>query len=217
MEVVSAILPEKSRLLRFKKAITRRLPFRVRRPLRIAFVAVDVIGRNGLKMWPETFKVLKQLWAILPDKYKVTHTRYAVPRFVRSITNHDYSEGSFEAVRSQDVLPLFTGFFDPNIYVPFHSICRYLLDTQYGPNYDLNDPLDRATIEFIWDLDCHYIRERILPPGTMFALMKRKGRGDPRVVAETATRMLADSRSRRAQSPVSPISRLLRFSKAWDS
>jgi SAM-dependent methyltransferase len=160
------------------------------------FVVFDVIMRNGLRLWPEAYKVIRDIWALLPDIFKTSYTREAVPRFMPDFPNDDYSRGTFEAIRSQDVLPLVSEFLDPIIYVPLHSFCRHLLDTQYGPNYDLNDPFHRSVVEFLWYLDCYYVRERILPPGAMFAVMRKKGSANSEVVSEVAGRMLADSRSR---------------------
>lgn len=160
------------------------------------FATVDVITRNGLMMWPETYEVVKGLWSIWPDKYKFNHTSYATPRFTPEHKNVDYGKESFEAIRSQDLLPLLPEFFDPIIYIPYYSISRRFLDTQYGPNYDLNDPYDYGMVEFIWNLDCYYIRERVLPPETMFAVMRKKNMGDSEIVASVSQRMQADSRAR---------------------
>ncbi len=180
------------------------------------FVVVDVITKNGIRMWPETEEAVRQIWAVLPDKYKVNHTRYEAPRFTPRFSHKDCSADSFEGIRSQDVLPLIPEYFDPVLYVPCHSICRQLLDTQYGPNYDLNDPLDRSTVEFIWNLDCYYVRERILPPGTMFAVMSRKGRGDRALVAEVSRRMLADSRARQKGWNVPPLEHRINFAPSTE-
>lgn len=163
------------------------------------FVTVDVITKNGLMMWPETYDVLVRLWSIWPDKFKINHTYYGTPRFTPEYGNIDYSQGSFEGIRSQDILPLIPEYFDPIIYVPCHSICRQLLDTQYGPNYNLDDPFDKSMVEFIWNLDCYYIHERVLPPGTMFAVMRKKGTANPKIVAEVAGHMNADSRARQVR------------------
>lgn len=159
-------------------------------------VTVDVITKNGLMMWPETYEIIKRLWSIWPDKFKINHTYFGAPRFTIEYANNDYSQGSFEGIRCQDILPLIPEYFDPIIYVPCHSICRQFLDTQYGPNYDLTDSFDQSMVEFIWNIDCYYIQEHILPPGTMFAVMRKKGTADLKICAEVTAQMSADSRSR---------------------
>ncbi len=160
------------------------------------FVVLDVITRNGLRMWPETFSKAKAIWSILPDKYKMNHTLHVDPSFTPELANKNHSTGNFEGVRSGDVLPLISLYFDPVIYIPLHSICRIFLDTTYGPNYDMSNPGDRAAVEFLWSLDRHYLEARILPPGSMFAVMRKKGCAEPEKVQEVSRRMLGDCRSR---------------------
>ena len=42
----------------------------------------------------------------------------------------------------------------------------------YGPNYELDKPLDKAIFDWIWALDRHYIESGALPPETFFGIYR---------------------------------------------
>jgi ubiquinone/menaquinone biosynthesis C-methylase UbiE len=131
---------------------------------------VDVITRHGYRMWPETRKVVQTLWQTLPARYRTNHTAYGEPRVDRKIWETDTRRSGMECIRSEDILPLLADNFATRTYVPYLSLCRRFFDTMYGPNYDLDRPLDRAILDWIWELDCHYISSGRLRPETFFGI-----------------------------------------------
>jgi hypothetical protein len=62
----------------------------------------------------------------------------------------------------------------------------------YGPNYDLNLPLDRAIAEWVWELDQLVLAEGRLPPETFFGVFRPAGMGGDRQVEERQTKMRRD-------------------------
>lgn len=158
------------------------------------FVTLDVVTQNRFVMWPETYEMVSRIWAILPDQFKIDHTGSAEPLFSPEPSNSPTSFG-FECVRSQDILPLLAEYLDPILYIPLYSISRRFLDTKYGPNFDMNVELDRAIVEFIWYLDCYLVEKKVLPPETMFAVLRKRGTTDPEIAQTLREKMLYDSRN----------------------
>lgn len=138
-------------------------------------ITVDVVTRNGYRMWPETREVVQALWRTLPERFRLNHTAYPAPRVDNEIWEMDTSAGSMECIRSEDILPLLGQSFVPTAFVPFLSIGRRFLDPMYGPNYDLAAPLDKALFDWIWALDRHYTVSEQLHPETFFGIYRPKG------------------------------------------
>ncbi len=133
---------------------------------------VDVITRHGYRMWPETRKVVADLWRTLPERYRVNHTAYLSKTVDKRIYEADTRPCGMECIRSEDILPLLSSNFSTDAFVPYFSISRRFFDTMYGPNYDLSRPLDRAIVHWIWELDCEYLRANTLRPETFLGIYK---------------------------------------------
>jgi hypothetical protein len=78
-----------------------------------------------------------------------------------------------ECIRAQDIIPVLSKNFRMHRFVPYFSISRRLLDTMYGPNYVPGRPLDDALIDWIWQLDRHYLETEQLKPETFFGIYGR--------------------------------------------
>ena len=135
-------------------------------------IVIDVIARNGYRMWPETRKVISNLWHTLPQRYRINHTAYLRKAVDKHIWDADARPSNMECIRSEDILPLLDANFAMQAFVPYLSISRRFFDTMYGPNYDLSRPLDRAILHWIWELDCEYLRTSTLRPETFFGIYK---------------------------------------------
>jgi ubiquinone/menaquinone biosynthesis C-methylase UbiE len=142
-------------------------------------VVVDIVTRNGYLMWEETLSTVRALWQALPQKFKFNHTGYAEVRYDEEYENRDYTDETMECIRSQDILRLLNEYFTCQVYVPSTTLARRFLDTMYGPNYDPAQPLDRHLMEFLWELDVHYLETGMLKPESMFGVYG-KGAERPR-------------------------------------
>ncbi len=156
------------------------------------FVTMDISSRNGYRMWDETWATVQTIWSLLPDRLKMNHTRFHKPTLTPTYENVDYGDNSFECVRSQDILGQLDRHFEPLHYVSYYSFCRRFFDPMYGPNYDLNLPLDRAIAEWVWELDQLVLAEGRLPPETFFGVFRPAGMGGDRQVEERQTKMRRD-------------------------
>lgn len=133
-------------------------------------ITVDVVTPNGYLMAPKTREVAHAIWKTLPSKFRVNHTAGVRPKLDTELWEADTSQHGMECVRSGDILPVLESAFDVREFVPYFSISRRFLDTMYGPNYELDKPLDKAIFDWIWALDRNYIESRTLPPETFFGI-----------------------------------------------
>lgn len=147
------------------------LSAQIRRCLRPGgvLVVVDVVSRNRYLMWPETREIVGALWRALPWQFRLNHTAYASPRVDDEVWE-PVGGGAMECPRSEDILPLLETHFRVQEFVSYFAICRRFFDTMYGPNYDLSRPLDRSLVDWIWQLDLHYVTTRRLRPETFFGI-----------------------------------------------
>lgn len=137
----------------------------------IFLVIGEVIGRNGEKLFHETREVAQKIFDMLPEKYRLNRYTNKIDSIVPDI---DHSENSFESIRSEEILSLLLKYFEPKEYVTFDAFLSLLLDFRYGPNYDLNESLDRSLVESIARLDEYYISNSILKPTCLFGIFNKK-------------------------------------------
>ncbi|PYS67056.1 MAG: hypothetical protein DMF73_20225 [Acidobacteria bacterium] len=110
---------------------------------------------------------------MLPEKFRLNHTAYAEPRIDEQIWEADTSEHGMECIRSEEILPTLAQMFTVECFVPFFSLSRRFFDTMYGPNYDLNVALDKALLNWIWELDVYYLSTEQLRPETFFGIYRK--------------------------------------------
>lgn len=135
-----------------------------------AFIVIgEWVGRNGLQLYPESERAAQAIFDTLPPRLR--RDNYS-GRIDERVPNVDHSVDSFEAVRSQDIMPLLLRYFEPVEYVLFDAYVSLLLDFRYGPNYNLDDPEDRALVESIVRSDCAAIESGTLRPTTMFGIYR---------------------------------------------
>lgn len=138
------------------------------------FVTVDIPTRNGYKMWEETLQIVRSLWEVIPPQFKIDHSGFAEPTFVEEYLNIDFSVGCFECINSEAILPALKNNLITEEYVPAMSICRRFFDTKYGPNYNLNEELDKSIFDFIMKLDEYYLESGLLQPETFFGAYRKQ-------------------------------------------
>ncbi|MBM4362211.1 MAG: class I SAM-dependent methyltransferase, partial [Deltaproteobacteria bacterium] len=140
-----------------------------------AFVANDMIGRNGHMRWPETLEVIERIWAFLDDRYKVNRQ---LRRLESEFVNWDCSTEGFEGVRAQDILPLLIERFQFDAFLAVGGITDVFVDRSFGHNYDPDDARDRAFIDFLQYLNDQLIDSGAIKPTTLFAVASVGSAGD---------------------------------------
>ena len=144
----------------------------IRRSLRSGgeLIILDVITRNGFRMWPETRRAAETIWNALPERYRINHTAYGSPRLDSRLWHGDTRRLGMECVRSEDILPLLRSHFREAVFVPLLCLATRFCNTMYGPNYDPEQPLDRAIIDWIWEMDVHLLDTGQLRPESFFGI-----------------------------------------------
>lgn len=130
------------------------------------------IGRNGLQIYPETEIIANAIFSILPDRLRLNKYTGQIDK---RHPNIDHSVDSFEAVRSEEILPKTLEVFEPVEYVAYDTLVTLFFDFRYGSNYNLDDAADRELVERLTALDIEYLEEGILRPTAMCGIFKRPG------------------------------------------
>ena len=130
----------------------------------------DMIGRNGHMRWPEALGVVESLWASLPDGYRFNNHAKCVEGL--DFNNYDCtSNGDFEGVRAQDILPLLLKNFSFEKFVGFGNIPDVFLDRAYGPNFSPAREFDVNFIKLCERLNTHFVDSGFVKPTMMIGVL----------------------------------------------
>lgn len=132
------------------------------------FITCDMIGRNGHMRWPESLKLIREIWKRIPRKYKFNHQ---AQRYDDYFDNWDCSIEGFEGIRAQDILPLLVKNFSFEVFYSYGSLIDPFIDRAFGPNYDPENKLDTAFIDYVHVLNERLISEGILKPTFLTGVM----------------------------------------------
>jgi len=135
------------------------------------FLVNDMIGRNGHLFWDSTLEFCRRIWNLLPKDMKYNH-QLREQSTVRE--QWDCAQEGFEGIRAQDILPLLDRYFNFLDFAPFYAFVNRFTDRDYGPNFNPENPLHRAFLDLIWQLDNHCCANRLLKPTQMMACVVRK-------------------------------------------
>jgi SAM-dependent methyltransferase len=144
-------------------------------------IVSDMIGRNGHQLWPEALRIVHEFWHRLPPSYRFNHQ---LGRYEELFVNTDYSRESFEAIRSQDILPLLLDRFHFKLFVGFANIINPFVERSFGPNFDATARWDRDFIDEVHARDEQEIRCGRIKPTHMLAVMGNDD-GIPTVVSHS--------------------------------
>ena len=130
----------------------------------------DMIGRNGHMRWPEALGIVESLWASLPDEYRFNNHANCIEGL--TFNNYDCtSNGDFEGVRAQDILPLLLRDFSFEKFVGFGNVPDVFLDRAYGPNFTPARDFDIKFIQLCERLNTHLIDSGYLKPTMMIGVL----------------------------------------------
>jgi SAM-dependent methyltransferase len=132
------------------------------------FVTNDMIGRNGHMRWPETAKMVEQIWRFLPDRCKFNRQ---LSTFDGEFVDRDCSIDGFEGIRAQDILPLLVKQFGFSYFLAYGGLMDVFIDRGYGHNFDVHEKRDLAFIDFVSELNDLCLEHGVTKPTMMFAVM----------------------------------------------
>jgi SAM-dependent methyltransferase len=105
----------------------------------------ETVGRNGGRMWPDSYAVANEFFAALPEKYRMNRMtgRGADP----VLPDLDYSVGCFEGIRCESIEPVLLRRLEPVDVCRHNCILWKLFSPTYSDNYDTSRAEDRELIE----------------------------------------------------------------------
>lgn len=99
----------------------------------------EAIGRNGNRLWGRDRAAANAFFRQLPDRLRRNRHTGVVEE---SLPDIDYSTGTFEGIRSQDIEPLLSRYLHPVDLYRRNCFLWRLVDLSYADNYDMHDPAD---------------------------------------------------------------------------
>ncbi len=135
------------------------------------FLTSDMIGRNGHMRWPEARQALEPFWQELPQSYRFNQI---LQRYEAVFVDHDCSDGYFEGIRSQDILPLLVERFQFELFIPFANIIMVFIDRAFGHNFNADADWDQDFIDRVHAEDEEGILNGALKPTQMLAVLRKE-------------------------------------------
>jgi SAM-dependent methyltransferase len=136
------------------------------------FLINDMVGRDGHMFYPNTLDLVQRIWATLPRDLKLDRQKN---RHVPRRTQLDFSRHGFEGVRAGDILPELDRRFKFKEFGSFYAITTKFLDREFGHNFDVTRPRDKAIVDHLWHQDDFALTSKILRPTQMISAVVKKG------------------------------------------
>lgn len=134
------------------------------------FATIDMIGRNGHMRWPEALDYTEQAWKFIPDHWK---HNFQFNAFHENYLNFDCSKSGFEGIRAQDIQPLLVEKFKFEKFVAGGGFTDVMFDRGYGQSIDMENPKDRALVDFLSMTNEMLLETGRVKPTMVFAHMVR--------------------------------------------
>lgn len=133
------------------------------------FVLLDYIGANCLQRTKKQRELCGELWPLLPPRLRTS----AQNRLYDSIhIPKKETLPPFEAIRSEEILPVLTRTFETAYLFTYAGILFPLLEG-FAQNYTDSEE-DKKLLQHLWDLDRKYIEEGRVEPNFVRAVFTKK-------------------------------------------
>jgi SAM-dependent methyltransferase len=99
----------------------------------------EAIGRNGNRLWGRDLAAANACFQALPARLRFNHHTGTTDA---SLPDDDYGSGTFEGIRSQDIMPLLLERLDPVDLYRRNCFLWRLVNQAYSRNYDMADAGD---------------------------------------------------------------------------
>lgn len=130
----------------------------------------EAIGRRGNRLFEEDYTVANQLFRSLPDRLRRNRLSGKVDQ---DLPNIDYSESTFEGIRSDEIEPLLATWFEPLHVYRRNCFLWRMVDLAYTDNYRLDSPEDLAIIHRLVDAELDHFKHLGSPTELHGAYRKR--------------------------------------------
>ena len=130
----------------------------------------EAIGRRGNRLFEEDYTVANRLFRGLPDRLRRNRLSGQVDR---DLPNTDYSEATFEGIRSDEIEPLLAAQFEPLQVYRRNCFLWRMVDLAYTDNYRLDSDEDLAIIHHLVDAELDHFHHLGNPTELHGAYRKR--------------------------------------------
>jgi SAM-dependent methyltransferase len=124
----------------------------------------EYIGRNGARLWEESYAVANGIFRELPERFRRNRQIGLEATPEQNMPNGDCSVNTFEGVRAQEVESVLATRFEGVHVNRWGTILWRLLDPAYADNYDIDIDEDREIVERIAELDATLLERGELKP-----------------------------------------------------
>ncbi len=104
----------------------------------------EAIGRNGNRLWAADYDAANAFFRSLPDRLRHNRASGSVDA---DLPDADYSSGTFEGIRSEDIEPLLSRMLEPVELYRRNCFLWRVVNLAYADNYDMDDQGDRAFLQ----------------------------------------------------------------------
>ena len=116
----------------------------------------EAVGRRGNRLFEEDYTAANQLFRSLPPRLRRNRLSGKVDE---NLPNVDYSEATFEGIRSDEIEPLLAARFEPLHVYRRNCFLWRMVDLAYTDNYRLDSDEDLAIIHSLVDAElAHFNR-----------------------------------------------------------
>ncbi|MBF0099628.1 MAG: glycosyltransferase [Desulfobacterales bacterium] len=113
---------------------------------------------------PEAEHRLKELWDTVPDRYKYNHLTHQTDMEYPMLKKNE---------QSISIAMYLENYFHVDLLIFWGNLIETFIGNSYGFNFNVTDPLDRAFIERVHQIDESAIRDRIIKPVHQLAVLKK--------------------------------------------
>lgn len=115
----------------------------------------EAIGRSGNRLFDEDYRVGNSVFRALPERYRRNRN---TGRVDEDLPNVDFSDATFEGIRSDEIEPLLLHRFEPIAVYRRNCFLWRLVDLAYSDNYDLSREGDVLRIHSLVEQELAHFR-----------------------------------------------------------
>jgi hypothetical protein len=116
------------------------------------------IGWNGAQLWPDAYPIANAFFRRMPERYRINHS-WPDKRVDTDIPTFDFSIGTFECIRSQEIETALGRMLLPHTVTKQSCFVWRFFDPAYRLNYDVRREVDLRLIHAAVALDAEHQRQ----------------------------------------------------------
>lgn len=115
----------------------------------------EAIGRNGNRLWGNDYAVANKFFQSLPERLRFNRGSAVTDG---NLPNTDFSSGTFEGIRSEDIEPVLARYLEPVHVYRRNCFLWRLVDLAYAENYRMDSDEDLLWLQRAVNLELDHFR-----------------------------------------------------------